>query len=56
MGIPCLGLSAGSGFKHSEAFSFQVATDDQAETPHGVWALADATSGCVPGQIGCWPF
>jgi predicted 3-demethylubiquinone-9 3-methyltransferase (glyoxalase superfamily) len=32
MGIPCLGLNGGPAFKHSEAFSFQVATDDQAET------------------------
>ena len=32
MGIPCLGLNGGPVFKHSEAFSFQVATDDQAET------------------------
>ena len=32
MGIACLGLNGGSAFKHSEAFSFQVATDDQAET------------------------
>jgi 2-polyprenyl-6-hydroxyphenyl methylase/3-demethylubiquinone-9 3-methyltransferase len=32
MGIPCVGLNGGAGFKHSEAFSFQVATDDQAET------------------------
>ncbi|GGK03435.1 VOC family protein [Luteimonas terricola] len=32
MGIPCLGLNGGDAFKHSEAFSFQVATDDQAET------------------------
>ena len=32
MGIPCLGLNGGPMFKHSEAFSFQVATDDQAET------------------------
>src|SRR5271165_3559247 len=31
-GIPCVGLNAGPGFKHSEAFSFQIATDDQAET------------------------
>ena len=34
MGIPCLGLNGGAAFKHSEAFSFQVATDDQAETDH----------------------
>ena len=32
MGIPCLGLNGGPMFNHSEAFSFQVATDDQAET------------------------
>jgi 2-polyprenyl-6-hydroxyphenyl methylase/3-demethylubiquinone-9 3-methyltransferase len=32
MGIPCIGLNGGPQFKHSEAFSFQVATDDQAET------------------------
>ena len=32
MGIPCLGLNGGPAFKHSEAFSFQVTTDDQAET------------------------
>jgi predicted 3-demethylubiquinone-9 3-methyltransferase (glyoxalase superfamily) len=32
MGIPCLGLNGGPAFRHNEAFSFQVATDDQAET------------------------
>ena len=32
MGIPCMGLNGGPAFKHSEAFSFQVATDDQEET------------------------
>jgi predicted 3-demethylubiquinone-9 3-methyltransferase (glyoxalase superfamily) len=31
-GIPCIGLNGGPLFKHSEAFSFQIATDDQAET------------------------
>ena len=31
-GIPCLGLNGGPVFGHSEAFSFQIATDDQAET------------------------
>jgi len=31
-GIPCLGLNGGTAFKQSEAFSFQIATDDQAET------------------------
>ncbi|MBE7732763.1 VOC family protein [Devosia faecipullorum] len=32
MGIACIGLNGGPAFKHSEAFSFQIATDDQAET------------------------
>jgi len=31
-GIPCLGLNGGPVFKQSEAFSFQIATDDQDET------------------------
>ena len=31
-GIPCIGLNGGSRFKHSEAFSFQMATDNQEET------------------------
>ena len=32
LGIPCLGLNGGPVFKHSEAFSFQIITEDQAET------------------------
>jgi predicted 3-demethylubiquinone-9 3-methyltransferase (glyoxalase superfamily) len=32
VGIPCLGLNGGPEFKHNEAFSFQIATDDQKET------------------------
>ncbi len=31
-GVACIGLNGGPQFKHSEAFSFQIATDDQAET------------------------
>jgi predicted 3-demethylubiquinone-9 3-methyltransferase (glyoxalase superfamily) len=31
-GIPCMGLNGGDTFRQSEAFSFQIATDDQAET------------------------
>jgi predicted 3-demethylubiquinone-9 3-methyltransferase (glyoxalase superfamily) len=31
-GIPCIGLNGGPIFRHSEAVSFQIATDDQAET------------------------
>ncbi len=37
MGIPCIGLNGGPTFKQSEAFSFQVATDDQDETDR-YWA------------------
>ena len=32
MGLPCIGLNGGTAFKHTEAFSFQVATDTQEET------------------------
>ncbi len=32
LGIPCLGLNGGPDHKHNEAFSFQIATDDQEET------------------------
>ncbi len=31
-GIPCLGLNGGPELTHSEAFSFQIATEDQKET------------------------
>jgi predicted 3-demethylubiquinone-9 3-methyltransferase (glyoxalase superfamily) len=31
-GIPCMGLNGGPTFKQSEAFSFQIATDNQEET------------------------
>ena len=31
-GIPCLGLNGGPAFRHNEAFSFQISTDDQQET------------------------
>jgi predicted 3-demethylubiquinone-9 3-methyltransferase (glyoxalase superfamily) len=40
IGIPCLGLNGGPAFRHSEAFSFQIATENQEEiTPR---ALTDA--------------
>ena len=32
LGIPCIGLNGGPVFPQSEAFSFQIATEDQAET------------------------
>jgi len=31
-GVPCIGINGGPMFKHNEAFSFQIATDDQQET------------------------
>ncbi len=46
MGIPCLGLNGGPMFKHSEAFSFQVATDDQAETDR-LWNAIISNGGQV---------
>ena len=32
VGVPCVGLNGGPMFKHTEAFSFQISTQDQAET------------------------
>ena len=32
LGIPCIGLNGGPAFRQSEAFSFQIATEDQEET------------------------
>ncbi|MQB44111.1 VOC family protein [Rhizobium sp. ICMP 5592] len=31
-GVACIGLNGGPAIKHNEAFSFQIATDDQEET------------------------
>lgn len=41
MGIPCLGLNGGPAFQQTEAFSFQVATVDQAETDRYWNAIVD---------------
>ena len=43
-GIPCLGLNGGPAFSHSEAFSFQIATDDQEETDR-LWNAIVGTGG-----------
>lgn len=40
-GIPCVGLNGGPAFKQSEAFSFQVSTEDQAETDRLWNAIVD---------------
>jgi predicted 3-demethylubiquinone-9 3-methyltransferase (glyoxalase superfamily) len=44
MGIPCLGLNGGPAVRHNEAFSFQVATADQAETDR-YWDAIVGTGG-----------
>ena len=41
MGIPCLGLNGGAAFPQTEAFSFQVATDNQEETDRLWHAIID---------------
>lgn len=40
-GIPCIGLNGGPAFKHSEAFSFQIVTEDQLETDRLWNAIVD---------------
>lgn len=48
-GVACIGLNGGDTFRHSEAFSFQIATDDQAETDRYWNAIIDnggAASAC----------
>ena len=49
-GIPCLGINGGKAFKHSEAFSFQIATEDQAETDRYWNAIID--NGGAPSACG----
>src|SRR5256884_9152503 len=50
-GVPCLGLNGGPIFKHNEAFSFQIATDDQAETDR-YWNAIVGNGGA--GDAGGW--
>lgn len=48
-GIPCIGLNGGPIFPHTEAFSFQIATDSQEETDRYWNAIVDnggAESAC----------
>ena len=52
MGIPCLGLNGGPVFKHNESFSFQVATDDQAETDR-LWNTRIGNGGQASGCGWC---
>jgi len=50
LGIPCLGLNGGPAFRHSEAFSFQIATENQEETDR-YWN-AIVRNGGVESQCG----
>ena len=50
LGVACLGLNGGPTFKHSEAFSFQVVTNDQAETDQYWNAIVD--NGGTESQCG----
>jgi 2-polyprenyl-6-hydroxyphenyl methylase/3-demethylubiquinone-9 3-methyltransferase len=50
LGVACLGLNGGPVFKHSEAFSFQVITEDQAETDRYWQAIVG--NGGVESQCG----
>ena len=50
LGIPCIGLNGGPQFRHSEAFSFQVSTRNQAETDRYWNALVD--NGGTPSACG----
>ena len=43
-GVACMGLNGGPAFKHSEAFSFQIATEDQEETDR-YWNAIVGTGG-----------
>ncbi len=48
-GIPCLGLNGGPGVPHTDAFSFQISTEDQTETDrlwHAIVSNGGQTSAC----------
>ncbi len=48
-GIPCMGLNGGPIFRQSESFSFQITTEDQAETDrlwNGIVANGGQESAC----------
>ena len=49
-GVPCIGLNGGDVFNHSEAFFFQIATDNQAETDLHWNAILDY--GGTPSECG----
>ncbi|MDP9838100.1 putative 3-demethylubiquinone-9 3-methyltransferase (glyoxalase superfamily) [Neorhizobium huautlense] len=50
LGIPCMGMNGGPHFKPTEAFSFQISTEDQAETDRYWNAIID--NGGQPSECG----
>ena len=48
-GVACIGLNSGPSFKHSEAFSFQIETETQAETDL-YWNAIVGNEGHPPGR------
>jgi 2-polyprenyl-6-hydroxyphenyl methylase/3-demethylubiquinone-9 3-methyltransferase len=50
VGVPCVGLNGGPMFKQTEAFSFQILTEDQAETDRYWNAILD--NGGTPSACG----
>ena len=59
LGIPCLGLNGGPACRHTEAFSFQVATDSQEETDRYWNAIvgnggAESACGWCKDRWGLW--
>jgi predicted 3-demethylubiquinone-9 3-methyltransferase (glyoxalase superfamily) len=44
IGVSCIGLNGGTAFAQSEAFSFMIITEDQAETDH-LWDAIIANNG-----------
>lgn len=51
LGISCIGLNGGPAFQHNEAFSFQVATEDQKETDR-YWKETDRYWNAIVGNGG----
>src|SRR4030095_2078542 len=52
VGVPCVGLNGGPAFKHNEAFSFQIVTEDQAETDR-YWNAIVGNGGGERASAGC---
>jgi len=51
LGIPCLGLNGGPAFRHTEAFSFQIATENQEETDR-YWNAIVGNGGTKASAVG----